>query len=58
LNFPENDASIRQVFQLSLYRAASDFHGVQYLFGIERAICSPVEEGKDRLPRFAEETTA
>jgi len=28
------------------------------LFGIKRAICSPIEERKDRLPCFAEETTA
>jgi len=57
LHLTDDDAGIGQVFQLPLHCPAADFHGVQDLFGVKRAIRPPVEKGQHCLPCFAEDTT-
>jgi len=58
LYFAVNNTGIGQVSQLTLHRAPPGIHGIQYLFGVERAIRPPVEKCKHRLPGLAEKPFA
>ena len=58
LDSMDDDGAIRQVYQLALYSPRPAPTASSTCFRLERAINPPVEECQDRLPGFAEKTSA